>query len=336
MHATQSRTWRFRGFTLIELLVVIAIIAVLIALLLPAVQQAREAARRTQCKNNLKQLGLAMANYESTYSILPGINGVTTQTAFSVQSKLLPFADQGNLQSLVNFNIPLTQGVNGNQSISASQQTAAQTIVPFFLCPTDAGPTQFSNSSGIGAPTNYMVNAGTGEVSSTGTPQYDLSKSNDGLFFYGSRMPLAAITDGMSSTLLMAESIRGNNQASGTAPSGPDNRRVLIQLGGSQPTLTDSFCQGFWGGSNLSGRRGAFWIWGNAMNTAFNTHYQPNSLAFDCSVNGMGFFKVSSLHTGGAHVGMCDGSVRFISENIDHVTWQAISTRMGGEAAGDF
>ena len=324
------------GFTLIELLVVIAIIAVLIALLLPAVQQAREAARRTQCKNNLKQLGLATMNYESTYNMLPAVNGATTQTAFSAQSKVLPFADQANLQNLINFNIPLTTGSGGAQVINPLQQAAVQTVIPFFLCPSDGGPAQFSNSSGIGAPTNYMVNAGTGEITAAGVQQYDLAKPNDGLFYYGSRMPLAAITDGTSNTLLMAESIRGNNQAIGMAPGGLDARRVLIQLGGSQPALTDAYCQSYVGGSKMSGRRGNFWIWGNAMNTAFNTHFQPNQLAFDCSANGMGFFKVASLHVGGAHVGLCDGSVRFISENIDHVAWQSLSTRAGGEVVGDF
>lgn len=326
------RPQRTRAFTLIELLVVIAIIAVLIALLLPAVQQAREAARRTQCRNNLKQFGLAMHNYESTYMVLPGINSATTQSAFSPQSKILPFADQAALQNLVNFNIPLTTGSGGSQSINAPQQPAAQTVVAFFLCPSDIGPTQYSNSGGFWAPTNYMVNAGTANTTATGVQQYNLANPNDGLFWYTSSTLLSAIVDGTSNTMLMAEAIRGNGLTSSTVPTGNDQRTMLIQVGGSS-VVSDSLCPTY---TAFSGRRGNAWIWGNGFNTTFNTHYRPNQRVLDCASNAMGYLKSASWHVGGVHVGFCDGSARFISENIDYQVWQALSTRMGGEVVGDF
>ena len=325
-----SRSRKATAFTLVELLVVIAIIGILVGLLLPAVQAAREAARRMQCSNNVKQIALSMHNYESAFKRLPGVAGLTTQTSFSPLSKILPFAEQGNLQQLVNFEIPLTQGSGGSQTINPPQQPAAQTVVPFFLCPSDAGITQFNNG-GIFAPTNYMCNGGTGEVSTAGIQQYNLAFPNDGLFWYGQLTKMAAISDGTSNTLLIAEAIRGNDQSATVTPTGPNRLRMMISMGGNQPALTDAFCQSK---TTFAGRRGSAWIWGNGMNSTFNTHFQPNQIPFDCVVNGMGFLKASSFHTGGVQVALCDGSIQFISNSIDLVTWQALSTRAGGEVIG--
>jgi prepilin-type N-terminal cleavage/methylation domain-containing protein len=141
-----SLSSRRRGFTLIELLVVIAIIAVLIALLLPAVQQAREAARRAECKNNLRQLGLALHNYESTFSTLPGLTG---SSSFSVQARLLPYLEQSNLQGLIDFRQPLMTGVGFNPSLNPLFVVPARTIVPVFLCPSDATSPIFNSVIGV-------------------------------------------------------------------------------------------------------------------------------------------------------------------------------------------
>lgn len=320
------------AFTLVELLVVIAIIGILVGLLLPAVQAAREAARRMSCSNNLKQMSLAAINYESSFKRLPGVAGASTQTSFSAQSKLLPFCEQTNLQNLINFQIPLTTGSGGGQSLNPTQQPAARTVIPFFLCPSDGGPLLFQNSGDF-APTNYMCNAGTGEVTAAGVMQYNLAFPNDGLFWYTKMTRLAEVTDGTSSTLLFAESIRGNNISQTVVPTGDDRRRMLISMGGNQPALTDAFCASK---TSFTGRRGAGWIWGNGMNAHFNTHYQPNQAIFDCAVNGMGFLKAASYHTGGIQATFCDGSVRFIPDTIDHASWQALSTRASGEVISDF
>ena len=320
-----------RAFTLVELLVVIAIIGILVGLLLPAVQAAREAARRMSCGNNVKQIVLSMHNYESAHKRLPGIAGNSTNNGFSALSKILPYCEQDNLHSLVDYSIPLTLGSGGGQSVNPLQQPAAKTVVPFFLCPSDGGLTEF-NSNGLWAPTNYMCNAGTGEIINA-VRQYNLAFPNDGIFWYTKLMKLAEITDGLSNTFLIAEAIRGNNQSATVAPVGQEARRMMISMGGSQPDLTDAFCISK---TSWAGRRGSAWIWGNGMNTSFNTHYQPNQKMFDCVVNGMGFLKASSFHTGGVQVGMCDGSVRFVGDTVDHATYQAVSTRAGGEVVGDF
>lgn len=320
------------AFTLVELLVVIAIIGILVGLLLPAVQAAREAARRMSCGNNLKQMSLACHNYESSFKRLPGVAGATTQTSFSPQSKLLPFCEQTNLQNLINFQIPLTTGSGGGQSLNPPQQPAAQTVISFFICPSDSGPLLYSNNGNF-APTNYMCNSGTGEITASGVQQYNLANPNDGLFWYTKMTKLAEITDGTSNTILFGESIRGNNLSQTVVPTGGDRVRMMISLGGSQPPLTDAYCATK---TSFNGRRGSAWIWGNGMNTSFNTHYQPNQVIFDCGANGMGFFKAASFHPGGVQVTLCDGSVRFIPNTIDHALWQGLSTRMGGEVIGEY
>lgn len=318
-----------RAFTLVELLVVIALIGTLIGLLLPAVQSAREAARRSACSNNLRQAALAVLNHESALGRLPtiGTSG-SSQWAFSAQANVLPYAESADVRSLVNFKEPLMNGSGGSQTLNHNQQSAARTAIPFFLCPSDGGPTQYVSNSGTWAPNNYMVNMGTG----TTTVTQSLVNANDGLFWYQSRTRFKDIRDGASKTLLLAEAIRGSDApVTGARPS--DSRRHYAQLpggsGGAQ--VGDATCLS---PQQWSANRGSSWLWGREFNIAFNTALAPNEDRPDCGKNGAGRYKAASLHGGGAQVAMADGSVHLITDDIDMVVWRGLSTRSGGESGG--
>jgi prepilin-type N-terminal cleavage/methylation domain-containing protein/prepilin-type processing-associated H-X9-DG protein len=320
----RTRRW---AFTLIELLVVVAIIGILVALMLPAIQAAREAAWRNSCKNNMKQLGLAMHTFHDTIRYLPSPGdsrtsaaGQGSQWAYSAQAKLLPYLEDKALQSLINFSEPLMQGSGGSQTINPVQQVAAAFEAATFLCPSDGGATQFHANSAVWAGNNYMLNAGTGQ------PDFAFTKQLDGIIWYGSDVRLGQITDGLSKTMMWSEAIRGNDIT--TNSSQPiDPLRQHISFGGQGP-VDDSTCQS---PTRWAGSRGSAWIWGREFNTAFNTHEKPNSVKADCARSGAGFYTARSFHPGGVNVGLCDGSVNFVTNDIELGVWQALSTRSGAE-----
>jgi len=326
---------RHRAFTLIELLVVIAIIAVLIALLLPAVQAAREAARRAQSTNNLKQLGLALHNYESTHGSFPGSGGARS-SGFSVLARILPFIEGVNTLNSMNFLQPLTSGPP-TFSFNVAQTTASRTVVPTFLCPSDGQSPSYPNYYQMSptAGTCYVVNVGSG----TGT-YYDSRYPTDGVFWDNSATRFADLIDGTSNTMFMSQCILGLGQdTTGALPS--QSLRQIVNYsskvspigtapGGFNPPMNNpnlaTIASTAW-----SGIRGVAWIIGTQSMSGFSAYQVPNSKIPDVYGHGIGWLGARGLHPGGVLALTGDGSVRFVKDSVSLATWRALATRAGGE-----
>ncbi|MFI4875081.1 MAG: DUF1559 domain-containing protein [Blastopirellula sp. JB062] len=355
------------AFTLVELLVVIAIIGVLIALLLPAVQQAREAARRMSCTNNLKQLGLALHNYESTYQVFPMAG--TRDVDFSVQARLLPYVEQGNLQDLLDFSQVAFSGGWSGKVPNAAFAEAFETPLELFLCPSDPAPSQTTTTvSGTQykyGGNNYMVSFGSG----TGV-NYDFHHRTDGIVYQHSSAGFRDMTDGTSNTVVMSETVRSVgadmtlpagetpkfpyqytlNGSSGVGSSS-DPGQGMEATGGNWSSYTNgdgmisnpdlaSFWTDFtsWrGGESPAIRgRGMSWAFTGAINSLTNGYLSPNSRVPDIVTHWTGYFAPRSYHPGGANVTMGDGSVRFLPDTIDLATHRALHSANGGEVLGEF
>lgn len=320
-------TRRPSGFTLIELLVVIAIIGVLVALLLPAIQSAREAARRSSCGNNLHQIGIALVNYHDAHKLLPPsgcypIGG--TGDNWSPQARLLPYLEEQSLENLIDWKRPYNV-----------QPDVTQTRVATYLCPSEQRDEPRPDGSLTQYPLNYGINLGTWFV-------YDPTRQRggNGLVFPNSRMSFATLSDGTSKTLAFAE---------------VKAYQAYLRDGGN-PNLADAPIPltpadvAALGGSFKKDSGHTEWVDGRAHQTGFTTTFAPNTTiaytnagqTFDVDFNSSREGKTSnkltyavvtsrSHHPGGVHVLMADGSSHFISEDIALVTWQAMSTRAGGE-----
>lgn len=301
MQHSNSKPVKRVGFTLIELLVVIAIIAILIALLLPAVQQAREAARRSTCKNNVKQLGIALHSYHETHGTFPP-GWIQRSTASTCQpnstganclpgwgwgTMLLPFIDQANLYNALN--------VSGTDLVVAPT-TESETTIPLFRCPSDTGSNLNSDRGGH-ATSNYKGVYGDIGTGTTTNSNPHNSAAGNGTFYSNSDTRIRDIQDGTTNTVLIGETARGRVGA-------------------------NTYNGGIWVGYYDNGKTASV-IWITENHAA-------------ARINGTREWAFSSLHPGGAHFLLGDGGVRFLSENMSGDIYENLGNISDGNVIGEF
>ncbi|QDV63304.1 hypothetical protein Pan14r_01620 [Crateriforma conspicua] len=327
---------RNAGFTLVELLVVIAIIGVLVGLLLPAVQGAREAARRMSCSNNMKQILLATHNYESAYKRLPpGWTEPGNGKGWSMQARILPFLEATNLADNVNFGFGYTESFVDVDGVSTP---IAAVRVATYQCPSDPGDQPRMGDDGPEYyKLNYAANAGVWFVVDPRTGEV-----GEGMFHPGRYFKFRDCIDGLSNTLAMAE-VKGWT---------PYLRDVGTVGEMDAPEFAEDVCD--LGGSFKQNTGHTEWVDGRCHQAAFTSLFPPNhrvaclqsGVEYDIDFTNMregrdpsnpartyAAVTARSYHVGGVHAGAMDGSIQYVSESIDREIWQQLSTRNGREIA---
>jgi len=285
-----------RGFTLIELLVVIAIIAILIALMLPAVQQAREAARRTQCKNHLLQLGLAITNYDSSFEVLPpgtvNLEGpiVNTPEGYHMSwiVQMLPMMEQSHMFSKIDFQ---------QSAYSAANDEVRKIQMGSMSCPSDFKPNYEIENVGNVVASSYAASFGGADVA--------IDDDNNGIFFRNSSVTFEQIRDGASNTIMVGEKIY------------PRDNQDLGWMSGTSATLRNT---------GVGMNKG----W-DVANYFSRTETQPTAAPSPTATGGF-----SSMHMGGGNFLLGDGSVRFLSQNVDEKVYSYLGNRDDRELLGNF
>lgn len=318
---------RRSAFTLVELLVVIAIIALLVGLLLPAVQAAREAARSFSCRNNLKQISLALHSYESAHRKFPPGRGMPLPRTFSVFTYLLPFLEQTALHSQIDFEQPPTDFVFESQSYTGNaNRIPAKSRLNFLVCPSNGREGQVPGV--IDKATDYLGNAGSGLI------RLGLLQGADGILYENSATRFADIVDGASHTAVFGERWNGPGTAN-LQLANYDEEAIQWLRAGFDPTYT--YCYVNSNGNEIifhTGDRGGRWMQGDYFNSLYNHYFVPGEMRACVNSTGTkGMLVLYSRHPGGPHVSYGDGHVSSVSRDIDSVTWRALGSRNGGEVA---
>ncbi len=326
---------RFRGrhrtgFTLIEMLVVIGILLIVIGLTLPAVQSAREAARRSACANNLRQMASALAHFEADHGAFPSATRYQyigpTRYQFSdtsVHATLLPYLEEQPLFSSINFMIPFQEPDN----LTAENMTAATRSVAVFLCPSD--PYQDADPLGCNS---YRANMGLGDwtiVPVGNPPQPGKQYVESGAFTVnGTPVPASSFRDGLSNTISLSEKSIGSGAGSYSSI------RDWIDVAPTPiPVSADDWvavCTESYASQQGRTSAGRGWMFYGAVYTSFMLSAPPNSRIPDCGIlsgNGMGVFAARSAHPGGVNAAMADGSVRWFASGVNPAVWRSLGTR---------
>jgi len=326
-----------RGFAITELLVVVAVLATLISLVVPAVQQAREAARRMQCRNNLKQIGLALHSYESVHKTLP--QGQVRGSAASTHTQILAFLGQRNLAAMFHWEKAMTDPAN---------YKATAKSLPVFQCPSDPSSGYVpwpTGSSGRSGTTNYVQNMG------LSTTYFDTTDT--AVFLAGRAIKLSEITDGLSNTAFFAEIKRGwgvgSSAGTGIGPGHPEDYSAPIYvtapaLGMSNPGVVanpydPAQCNDETSTQTRFRARGNQYYRGLTRYTFYNHTLPPNAVLRDCVTAvsfAEGHMATRSYHRGGAQFLVGDGSVRFVSDSVDDRVWRGVGSRANGEVPSEF
>jgi len=330
-----------RAFTLVELLVVIAIIGMMIALLLPAVQAAREAARRVQCSNHQKQWGIALHNYHDVHNSFPKLgNTHISDWTYSVQAHLLPFIEGANIYAQIDHEKPLFVEHDGHYHLNGYYAELVRAVIGVLRCSSDGGPYNFEfelEEHGTYTPVsggNYVVCTGTG----TGT-NIDVRFRTDGSFNCLETLCLACLTSGTSNTMVFSETLVGApgarlNGTRDTVLSGKMYQRYIGQIRTPYATPTaDPYVlpapdmETFANLERWFGRRANCWIVGSAVDTSYNAYQLPNARYPDVHASGIGILSARSNHPGGVNVTFGDGSTRFTADSVSLDVWRESSRR---------